>query len=97
MLSFADSRVFAFSPEFAREWLAPLQETLNDSGGVYLEHALARAIHGAMADGKRWRPLPLEPVVIGCGGTSGRSYGTGRLRLLLRRTRRTILRRLLAR
>lgn len=37
-LTWADSRVFFFSKEFAYKYLFPLQNKLNDTNGVYFEH-----------------------------------------------------------
>jgi hypothetical protein len=97
MLTFADSRVFAFAPDFFEERLEPLHPLIDDSNGVYFEHVLARAIHAEMADGGGWLPLPVDPVIIGRGGTSGKTYAAGPHRVVVRSARRRLMRWLMGR
>ncbi len=73
-LRWADSRVFASSVRFLREYLLPLGSTLNDSLGISFEHVLARAAHAAMSDGLAWAMLPETPDLVGVSGTSGTRY-----------------------
>jgi hypothetical protein len=71
-LSFADSRLFAATPAFIRDYLRPKADLIDDNAGVYFEHALARATASALADRKRWRPFPVFPRIEGISGTDGR-------------------------
>ena len=57
-LTFADSRLFAATPEFLRDYLFPRVDMIDDNAGITFEHALASATAGALADRKRWRPFP---------------------------------------
>ena len=73
-LSVAESRVFFARPEFLRDRLLPLAPIVDDHAGVYFEHALARATHLSLADGRRWRPLPCAPRIAGRSGSTGDRY-----------------------
>lgn len=73
-LTWADSRVFCALVPFLRSHLLPLQELVNDSQGVCLEHALSRAVHQAIANGLHWALIPRCPDVVGISGTSGLKY-----------------------
>ena len=79
-LSWADSRVFAFKPTFALNYLSKFQDLLNDSKGFYLEHALARAVLRTISEGYKWIPLPHRPIIIGYSGTSDTPYRTSKIR-----------------
>jgi hypothetical protein len=70
-LTFADSRLFAATPEFIRHYLLPKADMIDDNAGVYFEHALACATTSALADRKRWRPFPIFPRIEGISGTDG--------------------------
>jgi hypothetical protein len=89
-LAWADSRAFAFTPKFADDYLFPRTPIINDSTGTNFEHALARAIHGHMADGHSWAPLPLEPHFQGRVGTTGASQTPSLLRRHARNARRRV-------
>jgi len=96
-LTWADSRVFGFTPDFFTRYLAPWQAALDDSAGLHLEHALARAIHAALAAGERWAPLPAAPEILGRGGTDGKSYRLPWFKAFRRRIYRRIFLRELSR
>jgi hypothetical protein len=96
-LTWADSRVFGFTPAFFKRYLAPHQAHLDDSAGMNFEHALARAIHAALAAGERWAPLPAAPEILGRSGTDGKSYRLPWFKALRRRIYRRIFLRELAR
>jgi hypothetical protein len=68
---FADSRLFAATPAFIREQLIPRANEIDDRTGVYLEHVLARAVRGAVAEGQIWRPFSTLPRIAGISGTRG--------------------------
>jgi hypothetical protein len=70
-LTYADSRFFAATPDFILNYLGREKDTVNDSNGIYLEHALACATTRAIADRKTWRPLPTNPQLVGISGTLG--------------------------
>jgi hypothetical protein len=69
-LSFASSRFFIASPEFFADYLAPMGSMIDDTKGVYFEHALACATTRALSERKRWAPFPIVPDIVGISGTS---------------------------
>jgi hypothetical protein len=73
-LTYADSRVFGFRAPFVTQYLAAYQDHIDDSRGFHLEVALARAVLQALADGRRWAPLPVFPRIVGVYGTSNTPY-----------------------
>lgn len=75
-LTYSDSRVFGGSLEFLRDYLCQEGLRVNDSAGIYFEHALARAAHRAIADGKHWALPPCPPVVVGIWGTFDQPWPT---------------------
>jgi hypothetical protein len=91
-LTQADCRFFASSPRFLRDYLVPTRESIDDDKGVCFEHVLAWAVHRAMADGLVWHPMPDVPIIVGRSGTSGYYYGSGRVRVLIRRIRKLMRR-----
>ncbi len=91
-LSFADSRVFAFHPSFAPRYLYRFESQLDDSAGFYFEHALARAIHLALADGAAWAQWPIEPDIEGFSATDGFHYDRSPPRRLARNALRRVMR-----
>ena len=69
-LSLADSRVFAVRPRFVSEFLLPMTDLIDDRE-LWFEHAFARAIHAALAQGWRW-DLPADWIDLeGVAGTLG--------------------------
>lgn len=80
-LTWADSRVFGGNEEFLKRYLLPEGQKVNDTGSLFLEHALARAAHRALADGKRWALLPCVPLIEGIYGTANQPYRTRGLRV----------------
>ncbi len=86
-LSFADSRCFGGSVSFMRQYLCPMQEYINDSDEVYFEHVLARAVHRAISDGKRWSLLPCAPDIVGVSGTSNIPYKASAIRRVIKELR----------
>jgi hypothetical protein len=76
-LSFADSRIFAATPDFISNYLLPRRESTNDINGVFFEHALACASASAVADRKLWRPFPVYPDIHGISGTFGKLMTEG--------------------
>jgi hypothetical protein len=76
--SIADSRIFTATVDFLRSYLLPLQDSVDDTAGRFLEHALADAVRNAMKAGLVWSPLPKELSVQGVSGTSNRPHGQSR-------------------
>jgi hypothetical protein len=79
-LTVSDSRIFFASSGFLRDFLVPRIGEVDDAHGVYLEHVLARAVHRALAEGRKWAPLPTKPRIRGQSGTTGAVYGPSALR-----------------
>lgn len=71
-LSFADTRLFAATPQFLRDHLFPMVSLIDDDRGTYLEHAVACAVGDALAHRKKWRPFPILPRIQGISGTHGK-------------------------
>jgi len=72
-LTWGDSRIFCASKDVLANHLVSRRCLIDDSRGVFLEHALARAIHGVMAEGGQWSQLPVAPLLAGISGTSNRT------------------------
>ncbi len=85
-LTYADTRIFAATREFLENYLIQRRETVNDNSGIYLEHALAAAVGTGLANGKKWRPFPLLPQIVGVSGTTGKSMTDPVLKGVARRT-----------
>lgn len=79
-LATSDSRIFFASASFLRDFLVPRIKEVDDRRGVYFEHVLARAVHSALAEGRKWAPLPVRPRLRGRSGTTGGEYGSSVLR-----------------
>lgn len=91
-LTSADSRVFAATAAFLDQHFLPLRAMVDDARQVFFEHALARAVHAALASGEQWRPLPCAPRVVGVGATDNRAH-----RLSVgKRIRHALMRRIIA-
>lgn len=73
-LTWADTRVFCATTHFIREFFLPMENAVDDTGGVTIEHALGRAVHLAMSRGRRWSMLPRAPRIQGVSGTSDVTY-----------------------
>lgn len=85
MLTWGDGRVLAGTADFFERYVVPYGRNVDDSRGHYFEHALARAIHHAIADGLIWSPFPEPPSIRGYSGTSNDRHDEG---LILRARRR---------
>lgn len=73
-LTWADTRLFCAMPGFIREYFLPMEEAIDDTAGVTIEHALGRAAHLAMSKGRRWSMFPHAPVIRGISGTADFTY-----------------------
>lgn len=68
-LTFIDSRVFAFKPEFYLNYFRNQSDKIDENLNFYFEHALACAAHSMLADRKgKWRNIPFPLVVNGISG-----------------------------
>jgi hypothetical protein len=73
-LDFMDSRVFGFKTVFFKDFFINYKEKINDSMGVYFEHALALAAHEMLAAGGKWKPLNIPLIIEGYSGTNNYKY-----------------------
>jgi hypothetical protein len=96
-LTWADGRVLGGTVDFFRSYVRPQARAVDDSAGYYFEHALARAIHGAMADGLLWSPFPEPPVIRGFSGTSNQEIADNRVVRLARKAQHRLKLRFLRR
>lgn len=60
---------FVCQPAFITDYLAPLQETLDDKNGRSFELAFHEAIERAISDGKNCLTFPVRPIAEGYSGT----------------------------
>lgn len=68
-LTFVDSRVFAFKPDFFLNYLSKQSDEIDENVNFYFEHALACAAHSMLADRKgKWRNIPFPLIVNGISG-----------------------------
>ncbi|TAE27305.1 MAG: hypothetical protein EAZ91_16185 [Cytophagales bacterium] len=73
-LQFADSRFFVAHKDFFMVYFAKKLDIISESEGIYFEHALARAVHQSISDGKVWLPPNRYPVCEGISGTNDVKY-----------------------
>jgi hypothetical protein len=73
-LAWADSRIFAATPDFLRNYLFPLRDQVNDSQGSNFEHVLARAVHACMANRGVWAQPPFPLEIQGVSGSQDRGW-----------------------
>ena len=72
-LTWADSRVFGGTKSFFDIYLLPELAHVNDTAGLYFEHALAKSTHRSIADNLRWELAPFV-AIVGVSGTSNELY-----------------------
>ena len=70
----SQSGIFGFKPFFAKKYLFKYDCILNDSEGVYFEHALARAVLSAMSDRVKFYIFRYYPRIKAISGTTGKPY-----------------------
>jgi len=73
-LEWADARLFIARASFLRDYLVPMQQMIDDSKGLTIEHILCRATHKAIGDGLKWIPTICTPQIFGVSGTTGIPY-----------------------
>jgi hypothetical protein len=96
-LTWADGRVLAGTIPFFRDYVCRFGRDVDDSRGYNFEHALARAIHAAMADGLTWSPFPEPPVIQGFSGTSNKPIADRKLKRVARKLQHRVKLRMLRR
>lgn len=84
-LTFADSRFFFFKKDFYYNYWYKFLEQVNEQGGNYFEHSLAKSVHLAMSEDKNWSMLPLLPVFEGYYGSDGTKYDNFIAKKLIKR------------
>ncbi|MCP1505541.1 hypothetical protein J2Y83_001514 [Pseudomonas marginalis] len=72
-LTWADSRVFGGGRNFFQSHLFPELLMVNDTKGLYFEHALVKATLRGIADGLSWRLAPFV-AIVGVSGTANEVY-----------------------
>jgi hypothetical protein len=75
-LDFMDSRVFGFKHAFFKDYLLKYKDQIDDSKGVYFEHALAMATHELLSKNGKWIPIPFPLIIEGFSGTDNYRYNT---------------------
>ncbi|MEP1488977.1 MAG: hypothetical protein ABJK28_11165 [Algibacter sp.] len=75
-LDYMDSRVFAFKKTFFHECFLKYKNIINDSKGVFFEHALARAVHETLSNDGSWSPISFPLIIEGYSGTKNYRYNT---------------------
>ncbi len=73
-LKWADSRMFIYKKFFFEDYFSKYGNQIDDSTRFVFERALACSIHAALADNKKWEPLPCYPVYEGYSGTFNLKY-----------------------
>jgi len=70
----ADSRFFGAIPDFYMRILLSYKNAVNDTNGIYFEHALSKSVHYALLEGKSYSSLNCLPRYSGIAATDGRIY-----------------------
>lgn len=81
-LSWADSRLFVAERGVFERYLGDLDARVDEGRGQFFEHALARQVMSAVADGVAFRPFRRLPRFSGQSGSTGRRYDSPRQRLV---------------
>ncbi len=75
-LDFMDSRVFGFKPDFFKNFFIKYKNLIDDSKGIYFEHALAIATHELLSTGGKWKSIDFPLIIEGYSGTGNFKYDT---------------------
>jgi hypothetical protein len=70
----ADSRFFGAIPDFYIRILLDFKSIVNDTNGIYFEHALSKSVHVALLEGSNYSSLYYLPRYSGIAATDGRIY-----------------------
>jgi hypothetical protein len=97
-LTLSDTRVFAATVYFINTYLKNYLDVIDDDAGIYIEHALARAVHLMLADtNKGWSLPTVKPALLGVSGSIGNSMQSNRMTVLLGAALHLIRRAIIAR
>lgn len=75
-LSFMDSRVFGFKQVFFTNYFLNYKSIIDDSKGIYFEHALAMATHELLSKNGKWSAIPFPLIIEGYSGTDNYKYNS---------------------
>jgi hypothetical protein len=78
-LTWADTRFFCARTRFIRDFFLPMESVIDDTAGVTIEHALGRAAHLAMSQGRGWSMFRCAPRIHGISGTADFTYPDSRV------------------
>jgi hypothetical protein len=73
-MTYSDSRVFGGDLTFLENYLCKHGLIVDDSKGIFIEHALARSFLRGVSDGMSWKFLGTRPVIVGIYGTLNTRY-----------------------
>lgn len=82
---FSQSCIFGFKPFFAENFLFNYTSILNDTKGVYFEHALAKAVLLAISENINFHIFRYYPKIKAISGTTGKAYNISFFYFILRR------------
>ncbi len=85
-LTFADSRVFIFRPDFLN-YLSNFKKHLNDSKEVYFENVLAKAILLSLVNDLKFAKFNVFPRVKGKSGSNGHKYNDSSIHWIKQQTK----------
>lgn len=75
-LKFMDSRVFGFKRSFFTDYFINYKNIIDDSKGVFFEHALAMATHELLSRNGKWSPIHFPLIIQGYSGTENYKYNS---------------------
>jgi hypothetical protein len=70
----SQSCIFGFKPFFAKRFLFKYISIINDTNGVYFEHALAKAVLSAISENVNFHIFRHYPRIKAISGTTGKAY-----------------------
>jgi len=76
-LNYSDSRLFFATASFFKEILFKYKPVVDDSKGIYFEHALSKAVLEAINAGYTYLPFKYKVRLSGQSGTDGSFYQDG--------------------
>jgi hypothetical protein len=81
----SQSGIFGFKPFFAKNFLFNYTSILNDTKGIYFEHALAKAVLLGISENINFYIFRYYPKIKAVSGTTGKAYNISFFYFLLRR------------
>ncbi len=81
----SQSCIFGFKPFFAKKFLLNYTSILNDTSGIYFEHALAKAVLLAISENIKFYIFRYYPKIHAISGTTGKAYNISFFYFSLRR------------